>query len=190
VADDRALALVTLRPEITYLAFPVREGTAVVGRGADCDFIVAFHGVSRRHAEIVVRDGTILVRDLASRNGTFIDGDRIDEAPLTVGQQVKFGSVEFVLQTVKSSVVAGDDEETARLPQDAALSHRQKRDRLTVGQRRVYDLLIEGSDTEKEIGARLHLSPNTVHSHVRAIYAHFNVSSRAELIAQALSDGR
>ncbi|OAI55645.1 hypothetical protein AYO47_02430 [Planctomyces sp. SCGC AG-212-M04] len=59
------------------------------------------------------------------------------------------------------------------------------REELTEGRRRVYDLLIQGK-SEKEVASELHLSQNTVHSHVQAIYGVFNVHTRAQLIARAL----
>jgi len=40
-----------------------------------------------------------------------------------------------------------------------------------------------GGDSEKEVAARLKLSPNTVHVYVKALYRHFSVSSRGELLA-------
>jgi DNA-binding CsgD family transcriptional regulator len=74
--------------------------------------------------------------------------------------------------------------ETVRITGDERASLLAKRDKLTEAQRRVYDLLIDGC-SEKEIATQLHLSPNTVHSHIQAIYAIFDVHSKARLIALA-----
>ncbi len=46
----------------------------------------------------------------------------------------------------------------------------------------VLELALNG-DTEAEIARRLHRSPHTIHSHLRSIYKHFSVTSRAELLA-------
>ena len=51
--------------------------------------------------------------------------------------------------------------------------------------REVLDLLLQGL-SEKEIAARLGLRPSTVHDHVKRLYAHFGVGSRAELMAYFL----
>lgn len=52
-----------------------------VGRADDCDVVIPFEEVSRHHAEIVRRHGSVWVRDLGSSNGTRIDGHRVgDEA--------------------------------------------------------------------------------------------------------------
>lgn len=53
---------------------------------------------------------------------------------------------------------------------------------LSKAQQRVYDLAIKGL-TEKAIAQQLHRSHHTVHTHLKAIYAKFHVSSRAELLA-------
>lgn len=54
--------------------------------------------------------------------------------------------------------------------------------RLSPRRRQVLAALLEG-DSEKQVAGRLGLKPATVHEHVAAIYGHFGVSSRAELMA-------
>lgn len=56
---------------------------AIVGRGADCAVVVTDRSVSGEHASLSWRDRRWELRDLASRNGTFVDGER-----LTPGQRV------------------------------------------------------------------------------------------------------
>lgn len=57
---------------------------------------------------------------------------------------------------------------------------------LSPRRRQVLDLLLAG-DSEKQIGSRLGITRATAHEHVSAIYRHFDVSSRAELMARFLS---
>ncbi|MFI4898527.1 MAG: helix-turn-helix transcriptional regulator, partial [Phycisphaerales bacterium JB059] len=61
--------------------------------------------------------------------------------------------------------------------------------RLTPRQREVLDLLLDG-DAEKQIAKTLGISRPTVHEHVTALYRHFEVSSRAELIALFIGSAR
>jgi S1-C subfamily serine protease len=71
----------------------VRGTTFVVGRDAGCDLTLADEQVSRRHAEFQLRgDGRALLRDLESRNGTFVDGNRV-EVPVLLqgGEQIQVG---------------------------------------------------------------------------------------------------
>ena len=68
------------------------EGDVTLGRGKDCDAIVSDVGISRRHA-LVGRDdnGQYYCRDLGSRNGTRVNGERIDTVPLEYGDEIALG---------------------------------------------------------------------------------------------------
>jgi DNA-binding NarL/FixJ family response regulator len=55
--------------------------------------------------------------------------------------------------------------------------------------RQTLDCLLEGH-SEKEIADRLGLSATTIHQYVTALYRHFGVQSRAQLMAQAIGLGR
>lgn len=59
--------------------YQLTERLTVIGRGADCDVVLDDPGASRRHAEIKVEAGRILIRDLGSTNGTTVDGERLGE---------------------------------------------------------------------------------------------------------------
>ena len=54
---------------------------------------------------------------------------------------------------------------------------------LSPRQRQTLDYLLEGH-SEKQIAAKMRLSPNTVHHHIKALHRHFGVSSRSELLAR------
>lgn len=71
------------------------EGTTVIGRSSAADLRLDAPGVSRRHASITVRGDQVLLEDLGSKNGTFLDGRPVDDptpvpdgARLVIGQQV------------------------------------------------------------------------------------------------------
>lgn len=83
------------RPHVRWifpspLLTPV-AGTVVIGRGKDCDAVLDGEQISRHHAELRVEEGRISVRDLGSRNGVFVNGQRHQEAPLHVGDVVRCG---------------------------------------------------------------------------------------------------
>ncbi len=79
---------------------PVRRypvtGEAVLGRAGDCGIVLDEKFVSTHHAR-VRRDGDrMLVEDLGSTNGTWVDDRRIDGAvPVGLGQRVRIGSIPF-----------------------------------------------------------------------------------------------
>ena len=80
-------------------SFDLRDGTCqVVGRAPTSDIPVIDPTISRRHAEVECRDGSVTVRDLGSSNGTFLNGARVETATVTTGDTVTFGKVGFKLQ--------------------------------------------------------------------------------------------
>jgi pSer/pThr/pTyr-binding forkhead associated (FHA) protein len=54
--------------------------------------------VSREHCELVIEDGKLIVHDVGSSNGTFVNGESIDEIELSAGDQLRVGPVTFVIQ--------------------------------------------------------------------------------------------
>src|SRR5438105_4010743 len=67
---------------------PLRLGTVVIGTGEQCGLRVEDSRVSRQHAEVLLRDGIAVVRDLNSKNGTWVGSARIWEASLLTGVPV------------------------------------------------------------------------------------------------------
>ncbi len=70
----------------------------VVGRAHTCDLVVPHLSISRRHAELTLRDSSLTVRDLESRNGTYVNERRIDSGEVRAGQLLRFGSVTFLIE--------------------------------------------------------------------------------------------
>lgn len=68
----------------------------VIGRSDECNLKPKTDQVSRRHCEIFVEAGKVMVRDLSSRNGTYVNGERLTNArELAAGDQLKVGPLEF-----------------------------------------------------------------------------------------------
>ncbi len=79
--------------------FELEQGFNTIGRNATNDFRVHDATVSSFHCEIVLSGDSMLVHDLGSTNGTFIDGARIEEGSLKKSQVLKLGSVELRLES-------------------------------------------------------------------------------------------
>jgi pSer/pThr/pTyr-binding forkhead associated (FHA) protein len=68
----------------------------LIGRGPDCHLRPKSEAISRRHAMIFAQEGKILIRDLGSRNGTYVNGDKIaEERVLQSGDRLQFGPLAF-----------------------------------------------------------------------------------------------
>jgi DNA-binding winged helix-turn-helix (wHTH) protein len=78
---------------------PLARGENVIGRDPRCAVWVEASGVSRRHARIDVADDGATIVDLASSNGTFVDGQRVDDARrLADGNIVELGAATLVFR--------------------------------------------------------------------------------------------
>jgi hypothetical protein len=78
----RTLALVWLFPQVRAWALNVGQGPWHLGRGADCEILLDDPGASRRHAVVFFKGPLVVLRDLESRNGTFVNGVRINQVPI------------------------------------------------------------------------------------------------------------
>src|SRR5690348_12308119 len=86
--------------ESTYGYSLPETASVVVGRAPTSDFPIIDPTISRRHAQILRQDDKILVRDLGSSNGTYVNGERVESVELKAGDIVTFGKVKFRLEEV------------------------------------------------------------------------------------------
>jgi pSer/pThr/pTyr-binding forkhead associated (FHA) protein len=78
----------------TYL---LEEGSTSVGRAPDSDVFLDDVTVSRTHAQILRRtDGSFAVKDVGSLNGTYVNGEQVDETKLASGDEVQIGMFKLV----------------------------------------------------------------------------------------------
>ncbi len=71
--------------------FVLDRDRVTIGRSPDCDIFLDDVTVSRRHAVLEKRDGELRIEDQGSLNGTFLNRKRIDEAPLSDGDELQIG---------------------------------------------------------------------------------------------------
>ncbi len=96
---------------------PTISGAMTVGRTPDNDIVVADVLASRHHAMLVPTDGTMEIRDAGTLNGTFVNGVRIEAAPLREGDVVTIGNLDLVFSA--GTLVGRSKTETA--PQTGGL---------------------------------------------------------------------
>lgn len=69
----------------------------VIGRDNSCDIVIPGSHLSRRHAEFMLAGQTLLLRDLESANGSYVNGKKIKEANLKDGDMIKLDVLSFQL---------------------------------------------------------------------------------------------
>lgn len=80
-----------------YLLDPRERATTSAGRHPDSDVFLDDVTVSRRHAEFRWETGRLLVRDVGSLNGTYVNRARIEQVALTGGDEVQIGKYRFLV---------------------------------------------------------------------------------------------
>lgn len=91
--------LVILSQGMTGRAHELKVDKTTIGRVDDNTFPIAESSVSSHHCEIILRGNDVVVNDLNSTNGTFINGDKITgEAVLKPGQILRLGQIELRLE--------------------------------------------------------------------------------------------
>ena len=91
------VALVMFRGEGEKRAFPLSRSIMVIGRREDCDLRIPLGDVSRKHCRLMIED-ELKLQDLGSSNGTYVNGQRVQETALNPGDVIRVGPVTFVVQ--------------------------------------------------------------------------------------------
>jgi hypothetical protein len=85
-------------PGLTDLRFDIGLGTTRIGRSPACPVVIADPMVSREHAEIRHEAGIFTLTDLGSRHGTWVNGQQIQQAPLSDGTVIRVGNSQLVFR--------------------------------------------------------------------------------------------
>jgi pSer/pThr/pTyr-binding forkhead associated (FHA) protein len=98
--------LVILTQGMTGRAHELNVDRTTIGRVEDNTFQIADASVSSHHCEALLRGGEVLIRDLNSTNGSFINDVRITECVLKPGQTLRLGQIELKLEAEGQSTAA------------------------------------------------------------------------------------
>jgi pSer/pThr/pTyr-binding forkhead associated (FHA) protein len=92
--------LVVLSEGLTGQSYELKVDKTTVGRVEDNTFQIVHPSVSSHHCEVLLRGNDVVVKDMNSTNGTFINNQQItDEAVLKPGQVMRLGQVEVRLES-------------------------------------------------------------------------------------------
>ena len=86
--------LIVVEPKLQPHAYEL-ELPVTIGRGGESHLKLDHSLISRHHCELYEENGQMMVRDLGSRNGTFIRGQRVETAPVPAGELLTVGSITF-----------------------------------------------------------------------------------------------
>ena len=90
--------LVLLRKDGSTKHFAMPGTVTVIGRREDCDLCIPLMIVSRKHCQLNIEEDKLNVRDLGSRNGTYVNGRQIEASTVEAGDRIKVGPVSFAVQ--------------------------------------------------------------------------------------------
>jgi len=90
--------LVLLKKNGSTKSFSLGGDVTTLGRRQDCDLCIPLMIISRRHCELRRKVDGLCVKDLSSRNGTFVNGQKIDEIKIGAGDKIQVGPVTFAVQ--------------------------------------------------------------------------------------------
>jgi pSer/pThr/pTyr-binding forkhead associated (FHA) protein len=131
---------------------------AVLGRDSSCDITIPGTHLSRRHAELAVSGNKLLVRDLGSSNGTFVNDKQVTETELQAGDTIRFDVLTFTVEEPSkeednATIVRPPDTPSQKLPANKSLTPTEKQWKskpTSVGNR---DKTIQISTTQKAAGS-------------------------------------
>jgi pSer/pThr/pTyr-binding forkhead associated (FHA) protein len=111
--------LVVVRGRSASRTLKLGKGITTVGRHEDCQLRIGSSQVSRKHCQLFEKNGTLVVLDLGSSNGTFVNGKRIDgQEALAPGDVLSLGKVKLRIEKLGTAGPAP----AAKKPSDTAVA--------------------------------------------------------------------
>ncbi len=108
--------LVFLSQGLTGKSHELKVDKTTVGRVDDNTLPIADQSVSSHHCEVLLRGSDVVIKDLNSTNGTFINGEKITESVLKPGQILRLGQIELRLESDAPSSAASPGSTTSSTP--------------------------------------------------------------------------
>ncbi|OGF66984.1 MAG: hypothetical protein A2Y62_17940 [Candidatus Fischerbacteria bacterium RBG_13_37_8] len=77
----------------------------IIGRGEEADYYLSHSSISRKHCEIGIIEGALMLKDLGSKNGTLVNNIRIKEIILNCGDMIQIGELHYKVENKKGKYV-------------------------------------------------------------------------------------
>jgi len=96
-------------------AIAIKRNKLLIGRAEECDVRPLSEDVSRRHCAVHVGPSEVWVEDLGSRNGTFVNGDKITaKVRVKDGDIIRVGALELKVSCNEPTAKAGSEDDVSR----------------------------------------------------------------------------
>ena len=130
---------------------PLKKRKFVIGRASDCTLRAGSEAISRHHCVVLRLDSGVAIRDLGSRNGTFVNDEKIaKQTSLANGDRVRVGPLEFIFEGVGE--LANEKKPKVKDVADAVERTAQSSDVHSIEEDDISKwLLSSGSQTPKQI---------------------------------------
>lgn len=92
------ISLVMVKADGTSREFPFDKANIIIGRDEAARLRIPLPSVSRKHCELSIDDEELVVKDLGSANGTYVNGARVKDRELSPGDLLTVGGVVFVVR--------------------------------------------------------------------------------------------
>lgn len=116
--------LVLLSQGLTGRTHELKVDKTTIGRVDDNTVPIAEASVSSHHCEILLKGADVVVHDLNSTNGTFINGEKITESVLKPGQILRLGQIEMRLETEAATGPAPAPAASKKTPDNTVIMQR------------------------------------------------------------------
>jgi len=143
--------LVILSEGLTGRSHELKVDKTTIGRVEDNTFQIAEPSVSSHHCEVLMRGTDVVIKDLGSTNGTFINGEKISESVLKPGQTLRLGQIEMRLESGTAAPSKKPVDSTMVIPRGVSLND------LEQGSRGGFDTAGKGFTKKDNKGSRIFL---------------------------------
>ncbi len=111
--------LVILTQGMTGRTLDLKVDKTTIGRVEDNLFQIAEPSVSSHHCEVLLRGNEVVIKDLNSTNGTFIDDEKITESVLKPGHTLRLGQIELRLEDDAAAPASAPAAASSKKPESA-----------------------------------------------------------------------
>jgi pSer/pThr/pTyr-binding forkhead associated (FHA) protein len=157
------LKLVVLAGAKEGVEIPLKKDKFLIGRAKECSVRASSEAISRRHCAIIRVKDKWAIRDLGSRNGTYVNDKRIsDPVRLKPGDEIRVGPLKFLVASVAGAkaVAAPPDSDAAPVPQTRPRKQPPVRDVADVVERSIKNKQADDSSIEDDISRWLLGAPD------------------------------